>query len=419
MKVQSDDRFFNNQSQGNMIQKIISQFKAGDKFNAVICDIKPDMVSLKLSDDSILNAKSLIIPEARIGQNATFVVKENSSGQILIEMVKENQSNINFNFAKELLLNADLPVTKENVELINSLLSNNINADKDILQKAAFFKYSDIDMTTDKILFLLKENFPAQKVSAKVLENILNSKNDFKNNLINIAEEIAVLSDGKLKDEILQLFGINKNDILDKNQLYKKIIDNLFVKINNKEDLNELNKQFENLHNISKFAEKILSEASESKNSLKNSFENVKETIEFMNNINNYKEYLQIPFNLNNKENQCEFYIFKNSKNEKKFKHNASILISLDATFIGRVETFINKEDNNLTFQFKAEKDNTLKMIRISVNKLLNVLKERKYSILSVDFKKIERPFNILEEIHKENTQIKNTNKRYSFDMRV
>lgn len=155
---------------------------------------------------------------------------------------------------------------------------------------------------------------------------------------------------------------------------------------------------------------------------LKNSIQNLNDNMDFVKNINNYKEFIQIPVNVNNKDEQCDVYVFKNNKHNKTLSENASVLVSLNMPFLGKTETFIDKSNKVLSFQFRAENNNVLSLIQNKINKLALKLKQMGYSISSITYKNIDEPFNILSESinkNKNETKVNNVNKRYSFDMRV
>lgn len=429
MKIDTNDIF--NENTINLIQKTINQLSAGDKFKATIIDIKPDLVSLRLSDNTVLNAKSLIIPDARIGQEATFIVKENLSGQIFLEMKKTDESSPASNVIKEILRESEMPVIKENADLVKALIDNNMPVDKNTLQKAAFFKYSDtnaqsgnLNNNIDKILFLLKENFPAEKMSVDVLNNIIKNDTTMKNNLIKVTEDILNLNNYEIKNSILKLFDFNDEEIkkLDNKQIYDKIKSKFFLKINKSEDIETVENHFNNIKKISKEIDEILSKFENTNLNLKNSIQNLNDNMDFVKNINNYKEFIQIPVNVNNKDEQCDVYVFKNNKHNKTLSENASVLVSLNMPFLGKTETFIDKSNKVLSFQFRAENNNVLSLIQNKINKLALKLKQMGYSISSITYKNIDEPFNILSESinkNKNETKVNNVNKRYSFDMRV
>ncbi len=73
--------------------KRFSDLTKGEKFTARVIDIRPDTVTIELATGESLTAKSLILPDARIGEAATFMVKDNAKGKISLEMVREGEDN--------------------------------------------------------------------------------------------------------------------------------------------------------------------------------------------------------------------------------------------------------------------------------------------------------------------------------------
>jgi len=73
------------------VRKIIALLP-GDKFYATIQDVQPTMIKLLLENGERLSARSQVYPDARIGEQAAFMVKENKHGQILLELVKKGES---------------------------------------------------------------------------------------------------------------------------------------------------------------------------------------------------------------------------------------------------------------------------------------------------------------------------------------
>jgi len=67
---------------------IISDLKKGEGFIAQVVDIRPDYVTIKLQNGGLFSFKSLVLPNARIGEDAAFIVKENIKGKIQLEMTK-------------------------------------------------------------------------------------------------------------------------------------------------------------------------------------------------------------------------------------------------------------------------------------------------------------------------------------------
>lgn len=65
------------------------EMQPGDIFRAMIQDIRPGEVVLRLGDGELYTARSLVLPPGHIGDDCLFCVKENDMrGKIVLEIVK-------------------------------------------------------------------------------------------------------------------------------------------------------------------------------------------------------------------------------------------------------------------------------------------------------------------------------------------
>ena len=135
----------------------------GDKFKAVIQDIKPGQVTINLGNGALYTARSMVLPEARIGEASAFSVKENDfEGRIVLEMVKLAPKTKMTNMIKEALLSAKLAVTPENIEIGMTLLDNGLPVDSQTLHKAMyFFNSKEQTLTPEEVIKLLKSDTTA------------------------------------------------------------------------------------------------------------------------------------------------------------------------------------------------------------------------------------------------------------------
>lgn len=412
--------------------KSLTELSPGDIFRATVLDIKPDQVSIRLGNGNELTAKSLILPEARIGSDTLFTVKDNIKGQLILEMVKPNTEMLKGNIAKEALLSAGLGTSSENIGLVKTLMDSNLPIDRPTLQKAAFFNYSQKGITAENLLFLLKENMPMEQTSIKVLNDILNGQG-FAQKLSGLADDMFKLPPSLLADtleamddffelqgnnseihelikNIRQGIGASKGDI----QAVKQM---LMLNPSN-QNIKELNSYFKNLAEALMAVEKVIGTRGGREGSVSEVDSKVREIInqiDFMNHIENYKEYIQIPFSLNGREQTAELYIFKEPKRKQNYTHSASILLGLDYEELGRVEVFIQKTDNNLQFQIKSDLKASLQAIKANFGGLAESLSLIGYNVSDVAYKDIGEAFNVAKDMSMTSTE----SKRYSFDMRV
>lgn len=80
----------------SFINKKFDQLKKGDRFIASVVDIRPDYVTIRLQNGGLFSFKSLVLPNARIGEDAAFIVRENINGKIQLEMAKAASNSRDF-----------------------------------------------------------------------------------------------------------------------------------------------------------------------------------------------------------------------------------------------------------------------------------------------------------------------------------
>ena len=154
----------------------------GDKFVAIIHDIQPGKVTIRFKDGQMYTARSLVLPEARIGEESMFAVRENDfEGRIVLEMVKLPPETKMVNMLREALQNAGLVPNPENLAMGKNIIDNGLPVDASTLQKAAFFTYAKArglgQLGAEAVVFLLRENMPAIGKTIEDMHHVLYQKN--------------------------------------------------------------------------------------------------------------------------------------------------------------------------------------------------------------------------------------------------
>jgi len=170
-------------------------FPPGTRFKAVVLNIQPGRVTIRLDGGGSFTARSLTLPDARIGEEAYFQVKTNNlSGLIELMMIKGTVGESRDKLVQEALTSAGLVAAGENVEVGRALMDNNLPLDSESLQKATFFSYAlsngnDDYMAVQKAMFLMKEGFStADASSIRALNASLNPSLHMGKLLQNISE---------------------------------------------------------------------------------------------------------------------------------------------------------------------------------------------------------------------------------------
>jgi len=401
--------------------KSFMELAAGDSFRALVLDIVPGYVTIRLNNGESLTAKSLALPEARIGDETVFTVKDNAKGQIFLEMQKPGMDMILHKLAGEALKNAGVSVSNENMELAAALMEHKIPIDSEHLQKAMFFKYAGgLDM--DKVLFLLKEHFPATIKSVDELNAFVNDTRRLNTNLSHLMDRLFVMPDSDEKDEILEKLAIILKEPRVSAEgharrsavILRRLAEHFYINPK-KNELPEIRDLYTRLHRAAAdiLAKEPLSKTDPEVNRI---LTQIKDGIEFMDHIREYKYYMQLPLVIDGEKRAGELCVFKDRKT-KKADRGASVLIGLDLPALSRVEAFIQLNNRVLKFQFRSDNAHTLKIIGRKFDELQDVLFAKGYSVLNAAYKKIDEPFTVVNDL--ETIKKIPETRRYAFDIRI
>lgn len=141
--------------------RIFYKLQAGDIFKAVIQNIRPNEVTIQFSGGELYTARSMVLPEARIGEESLFCVQENDfEGRIVLKMVKLDSEIRKTKMLADVLANAKIPATPEMLELAHAIIDNGLPADASTLQKASLLLMSQ-EMEIPEIIESLLKDLPA------------------------------------------------------------------------------------------------------------------------------------------------------------------------------------------------------------------------------------------------------------------
>ena len=189
------------QAKAALVAKSLAHLVPGHVFSSEILDIQPGVISLQMGEGGPLVARTLAQPDARIGDNATFVVRENVPGQggapaqIVLEFLRGSAAGetgqVPASIVKEALSAANMQYTGQNSALIEQLVAHNLPIDPQTVQRAAFFKYSMPDAPFPRIAFLLENNFAPIERTVEVFQRLSGGEMNLKNETANLQKLIS------------------------------------------------------------------------------------------------------------------------------------------------------------------------------------------------------------------------------------
>ena len=115
--------------------------------------------------------------------------------------------------------------------------------------------------------------------------------------------------------------------------------------------------------------------------------------------------FVQVPIIINEQIFNTALYVNKD-QNSKKNKNTSTALIALDTAFLGHFETYIQKNGQAVSCQFRLENEETEQLVRANIHKLDNLLKEHRFMLESFTFLIGDRPFTLLDALEEEKYQL-------------
>lgn len=244
------------------------------------------------------------------------------------------------------------------------------------------------------------KSFNNDKVIAKN-EGIAVNNND--NEAENFLKELKILGRASQVED-------NKNLVKDSNSHLaipekdsttniKNQVEKLFVSVNELK-----NKSEEEIKNFVKDIMTKLDEVSENiskidipnKEMLLNKLDSMNNNLRFINELSNHTCYVQIPIKLNGAESQADIYVLKRHRNKKINPEDATLLLALETSNLGRVESLVIVNKKNISMNMRLEKEEFVDFLKDKFINIYKVLSNKGYKLVDIKYRTIEEPLNIL-----------------------
>lgn len=435
---------------------VLSKLNIGDSLKAKVIAIASDTIMLELNGKLTVGAKDISTIHYNVGDLVEFTVadiegeqlfiRSNVSSLALLES-KLSESGIEINESNkdliELLFKNQIPITKENISIIQStknyygkveqLIKENhipINTDtfdtnvketlKNLIQSNDFnesvsqneqvpttigsenndigntnipfveeFLNSEDKVTLEKLVFMLKNDLDFNIKDSILIDNLLAGKKTLTNQFENL---IKLVDDELVKKEVTS----RDNDNIDKTTLkldLKVKLTNLLNKfqISNLKDKDNFNSVMKDLYEGFEEIKSNL-ENNGSSGEISKHIEEMKASLDFINKLNESMTFMQMPLNMNDTIKNLDIFIKKNNKSSKRINtSNAKIFISLNTNNLDLVQVLIelNRKDINLNFKVANEK------IKDIIKKNENILSSK---LQEYDFNNVIFKYNITTE---------------------
>lgn len=346
------------------------------------------------ADKSSNNAVSEENAIEEVSESVKNVVKEKAVDDItssLTYKAEDSVKNINW---------------QENENIISGLKikdTNELNSENSVfnLRDEILKDINNPEIKDELYTFFNKDGNLKSNISEKDILNILNEllKNDSsvgKNDFLKLYSNKGV--EKLLNDLLSKSWSILPKEVSEKDAI-KKLYDNI-------------NKSLDNI--ISKMEDTI-----GNKNPINEMANNIKNSIEFMNQMNNMYSYVQLPLRMMKESATGDLYVYSDKRKPKSKNDEFSAFLHLSLKHLGNTDISIKMQRKNVNIDFSVESKEIYDLLNQNIHMLDERLIKKGY-IPNTKVTTEAKSENFVEKLLGEEKNKKESKiKRYSFDVRA
>lgn len=183
------------------ISELAQKLNAGDVFRAKIIAITTSDVFLKLFDGSQVKASTQSPINANIGDLVDFEVKSNEGKQLIVDTTKPK---IDTSKTSDLdkLLSSMGKSDAQSKDIAKTLLDNNVKVTPDSIDniKNLLKDFKSTNLSPTKAVFLMQNQVPVIKENIELLNSFLNKEFNLAGKLDTLAAQLSKLPDAKIAE---------------------------------------------------------------------------------------------------------------------------------------------------------------------------------------------------------------------------
>lgn len=255
---------------------------------------------------------------------------------------------------------------------------------------------------------LTQAGVPETEVS-RLFQNASSEGNLFQNML-------HTLQTGSLPDAVLQnLFqDASLKDLM--SEIVKKAFS---VDPKKMKDPKEIDNLYETiLKNTKSFEDAVASHGGNTKG-FQQSFQNMRQNMQFMEQLNHQMIYAQMPVRLSNKQTNSELYVYADKRKLQQKKDGISVMLHLDMDHLGATDVKVTLTGSNVHARFYLNDQDSVDIVADNMNTLAKQLADRGFSLTNEVVKRQpqESINKVVDEVIDENAE--KSIRRYTFDART
>lgn len=428
--MQIDQRLIQQLLQTNKMQdsqmSLLKLMKPGNTFKGHLIEVKQNNVILQLLNGQHIKARLASPLSLAKGESMSFLVTANKDGQIVIkpETLISQPSPV----IEAALKAAGVEMTQKNIQLVKSLMNEQLPIDK-----GSLLKYSTMlkipGTTPERLNFLAKSDIPIKKEYIQGLNALLDGGETLTKGLNHISKGLIAGQGEKIIDEALRELEVllEPKDMTTKIQGEQKpivkLLHNAFkIDINNLNSLKDTAQFFKQLDKsmkvLSSKLEQTKTDTTPQVIAIKENVEVVKNQVELLQHLNNTMEVIHLPLQFSNGMFGGNLYIVDekdNSKGSESSRPKTAIL-SLDLAYLGTIEAYVAvTKEKQVWCDLRLENPDIRARVKRQLDKLGRKINGVGYKVTSLKVSPLVEPYEPITPYHNE----EKTMEQYSFDQKV
>lgn len=255
---------------------------------------------------------------------------------------------------------------------------------------------------------LTQAGVPETEVS-RLFQNASSEGNLFQNML-------HTLQTGSLPDAVMQnLFqDASLKDLM--SEIVKKAFSVDPKKMKEPKEIDDLYETI--LKNTKSFEDTVASHGGNTKG-FQQSFQNMRQNMQFMEQLNHQMIYAQMPVRLSNKQTNSELYVYADKRKLQQKKDGISVMLHLDMDHLGATDVKVTLTGSNVHARFYLNDQDSVDIVADNMNTLAKQLADRGFSLTNEVVKRQpqESINKVVDEVIDENAE--KSIRRYTFDART
>ena len=184
-------------------------------------------------------------------------------------------------------------------------------------------------------------------------------------------------------------------------------------------DPKEIDELYERVVKESKSFENLIANNGGEPKQFEQSFQNMRQNMQFMEQLNNQMIYAQMPLKLSNQNANSELYVYADKRKLAQKKDGISVMLHLDMDNLGQTDVHVTLTGSNVNARFYLNDQESVDIVADNINQLVKQLADRGFSLTNEVIKRQpqESINKVVDEVIDENAE--RSIKRYTFDART